>query len=292
MVETKMSRRGALYGATVLLAGAQASKAQAVTRVSGRDARIAWPPLRREPERERHAILLSLAMALVFDSWRVNRRRPERVATYEAEDINRRFGDYIGHNVGALVVSRGGAIVNFALNRSVQPASPVEQAEARAVRAAICIANAARAAEGDLSSRALQGACLYTTLEPSVQVMGILASTRIGQVVYAQDDPPQRLSASGEYDTDTPLTIRATFLPAWDELEDAYRRFAVGAAPSARTGLTFFLETVDAYRIYRNAAVAFAGMVAAHPVNDGILRDAQAFRARWHNKIQAGLRPV
>ena len=63
------------------------------------------------PEQEAHSILLLTTMAMVFDNWGVDQRRPEQVAAYAAAEPDRRFQDYLGHNIGALLVDRTSTIV-------------------------------------------------------------------------------------------------------------------------------------------------------------------------------------
>jgi hypothetical protein len=88
-----------------------------------------------------------------------------------------------------------------------------------------------------------------------------------------------------------PLPIRATFAPLWNDLAAAYRRFVSAAPPGARTGLTSFLESVDAYRLYRRAARGFEKLQTRYAENETILRKAQSFRERWRSDADSGLVP-
>jgi tRNA(Arg) A34 adenosine deaminase TadA len=246
-----------------------------------------------------HGIFLLLAMALVFDGWGVDQRQPEQVAAYAAVEPGRRFPDYLGHNIGALLVDRDSDIICFALNRSVELNSTLEHAELRSVRAAIQKANASRAPNDPPSwsfGSLLQADRLYATLEPCSQCAGVLELARFGSVIYAQDDPGQHHIANVLYNLHqqpgAPLPIRALFVPFWDELVTAYRKFVAAAPQGGRTGLTFFLQTVEAYRIYRKAATYFATTQEKHPANARLLHNARMFRTRWQESVQKGIVPT
>ncbi len=293
------SRRSTLSGAACLFGCAGTAHARTAGSKFACVDLTANPTVTLSPqEQETHCILLLAAMALVFDNWGVDRRRPEQVAAYAAAEQGRRFQDYLGHNIGALLVDRASTIVCFALNRNVQLNSTLEHAEARAVRDAIQIANAAHPpSDGPAWSftSLLQGNRLYATLEPCAQCSGIMELANLGSVIYGQDDPGQHHVANVLYNlnnrTDAPLPIRATFQPLWNDLASAYRRFLADAPPASRTGLTSFLATVAAYRIYRQAATTFATMQVRHAENAAILRDARAFRDQWRDRTQSGAVP-
>jgi len=292
---TVASRRGLLLAGGGLLAatGVRANAQQNCPDLT------TSPPVALTPaEQERHVILLSLAMALLFDGWGVDVGRTERTRAYAYAEPGRRFADYLGHNVGALLVGRDGRIICYALNRNVQVNSTLEHAEARAVRAAIMRANASLPASGAQSwtfGSLLRDDSLYATLEPCVQCSGILNLASVGTIVWAQDDPGQRHIANVIYNLGVqprpPLPIRATFLPWWDELDAAYLRFRADSSQAARIGLTSFLETVEAYAVYRRAATGFEALTARHAANEAVLRDARSFRERWRGGLAAGLVP-
>ncbi len=253
-------------------------------------------------EEERHGLFMLLAMAMTFDAWGVDRTRPELVAAYASVDPARRFADYLGHNIGALLVDKDGNIVNFALNRSVELNSTLEHAEARSVRAAISKANAAQGL-GDARrwsyGSLLKSDRLYATLAPCQQCAGILDVAGVECIVYAQDDPGQHQIVNVLYNLDrgsgsaaAPKPIQATFLPVWKQLEGAYARFVHSAPEGAPTGLTFFLQSVDAYRVYREAAALFSTSAAQHLENAAALESARAFRERWTNKLETGIGPM
>jgi hypothetical protein len=69
-------------------------------------------------------------------------------------------------------------------------------------------------------------------------------------------------------------------------LAAAYREFVGAAPPGARTGLTSFLQTVEAYRIYEMAARAFETLPVSHAENTAILGEARAFRDRWADTLR------
>ena len=297
------SRRAALLAAISACGCAGALRAQAAS--DGADLSAAPALMLTPAEEERHGILLLLAMALLFDAWGVNRSSPTQLAAYANIAPGRRFPDYFGHNIGALLVDRNGGIICFALNRSVALNSTLAHAEARAVGAAIGFANGNRpktATPAWSFGSLLQGDYLYGTLEPCAQCAGIMDLANLGGVVYAEDDPGQRGIVNVLYNlhdrtgqAGAPLPIRAAFLPLWEKLAASYRQFANTAPPGSRTGLTSFLQTVEAYRVYAMAARAFEALRAAHPENADILSEARAFRARWADRLRddpLGIIPV
>jgi tRNA(Arg) A34 adenosine deaminase TadA len=302
MSQQFLSRRSVLGGTGCLLGCTGLVPARgALARAACTDL-LAPPPLRLSPEgQERHSIYLLLTMALVFDAWGVDRTRPELVAAYAAAEPGRRFDDYLGYNIGALLVDRNDAIICFALNRNIQLNSTLEHAEARAVRDGIRIANATRP-PGDTASWSfgslLQADRLYATLEPCAQCSGIMELANLGSMIYAQDDPGQHHISTVLYNLyrqpgmPGPLVpIRATFLSCWGELASAYQRFVADAAPHSRVGLTSFLETVAAYRIYRKTAAVFAAIQPRYASNATTLAGARAFRDRWRGRLAQGIAP-
>jgi tRNA(Arg) A34 adenosine deaminase TadA len=261
------------------------------------------PPLSlSSQEQEEHAIFLSLAMALVFDAWGVDARRADLVASYAAAEPGRIFPDYLGHNIGALLVDAQSHVVCFALNRNVVLNSTLEHAEARAIRAGISRANAERPADGADTwtfGQLLKSDRIYATLEPCAQCAGIMDLASIGTVIYGQDDPAQHhitnvlynLSRLAPKGSDGPLPVRATFAPSWAALAAAYDVFVSGVPEGGRLGVTSFLETVTAYRIFREAAKWFATLRPQFRDNTTILAAARAFRARWQGTVRRGLVP-
>jgi tRNA(Arg) A34 adenosine deaminase TadA len=254
-------------------------------------------------ESEQHSIYLLLAMALVFDGWCVNKTRPEQVQAYAAGAPDRIFAAYLGHNVGALVVDPREGILAFALNRNVELRSTLEHAEARAIRHAINRRNKAGIGGDDLWSFTglLKGVRIYATLEPCSQCAGIAELANLEAVVYAQDDPFQCGVANVLYNLHlhlrsgaaaSPLPIRATFFPLWNELAAAYADFVASKPSHGRTGLTSFLETFQAYAIYREAAERLDRVVVKDPENAIVLEHAQAFRRDRASQLQRGLTPL
>ncbi|HKM63322.1 MAG TPA: hypothetical protein VJY39_12620 [Acidisphaera sp.] len=299
----RLSRRSAIIGAGCLLGCTGAAHGQlAPHQASSPRCPDAAPAVTLSAEeRERHAIFMLLAMALTHDGWGVDRSRPDLVAAYAAVEPKRSFSDYLGHNIGAVLVGRDSQIVCFALNRSVELNSTLERAEARCIRAAFAIANAGLV-PGALPpwtfGRLLQPDRLYTTLEPCAQCAGIMDLANVQAVVFAQDDPGQHHIVDILYNLPrergepaAPLPLAADFLPVWKDLAASYNRFLATALPDGRTGVTSFLQSVDAYLIYRDAAARFADMRVQHRANEDPLRDARAFRAEWGAKVQSGLVP-
>jgi tRNA(Arg) A34 adenosine deaminase TadA len=297
-----LSRRGCLLGAFCPVAGSHLAQGEAAQSGPSCVEITDAPTLTlSSAEEERHLIFMLLAMALVHDGWGVEHSRPEQLAAYAAVEPGRRFPNYAGHNVGAVLVDASSGVISFALNRNVELNSTLEHAEARATRNAIRIANAAAGPAGPERwsfGALLQGKRLYATLEPCAQCAGIMDLANIGAVIYGQDDPGQRGIVNVLYNLqrsgpgNAPLPIRASFTPWWERLATAYGRFAAEAAQGARTGLTSFLETVEAYLIYRDAAREFATIEVRDPDNAAALLGARAFRERWRSHVGEGVAPI
>ena len=173
--QLRLSRRGALLGALSACGCARAASAQ--NSPDRRDLTASPPVALTAAERERHGIFLLAAMALLHNSWGVDQSAPGQRAAYAEIAREWRFTDYLGHNIGALLVDRNGGIICFALNRNVALNSTMAHAEARAVGAAIVRANAASsqgAAPSWSFGALLRGDTLYGTLEPCAQCAGIM----------------------------------------------------------------------------------------------------------------------
>ncbi len=81
--------------------------------------------------------------------------------------------------VGALVVSREGAILGRGFNSPIFTSDPTAHAEIRALReAAVALGN-----------YRLAGCTLYVTLEPCAMCAGAIMHARIARVVYGAADP-------------------------------------------------------------------------------------------------------
>jgi tRNA(Arg) A34 adenosine deaminase TadA len=300
MAGETLSRRRALLCAACAIgfprSGARAEPARRCDDVT------AAPVVELTPvEEERHAIFTLLAMAMTFDAWGVDTSRPEFVAAYASADPGRRFASYLGHNIGAVLVDRHWNIINFALNRSVQLNSTLEHAEARSVRAAIAAANVGRK-PGDPPSwsygNLLKSARLYTTLAPCEQCAGILDIAGVETIVYAQNDAGQHEIVNVLYNlarssgsSPAPTPIQATFSPFWKELDEAYTRFVNTAPKGASTGMTLFLQSIDSYRVYREATTWFANMEARYVDNSSALNRARSFRTTWSDRLEPGVAP-
>ena len=294
-----LSRRGLIAaGACWLCAG---GRGRADPRPSCED--VEAPPLvdLSAAERERHTIFLSLAMTMAFDAWTVDRSRPDLVAAYAQAAPGRPFPDYAGHNVGALIVDGEGRVVSLALNRNVALNSTLEHAEARAVRNAIRVANAKAGPGGPKRwsfGAILREHRLYATLEPCAQCAGIMDLANIQQTIFAQENAAQHHLVDVIYNLQhragaaAPLPIAASFFPLWGRLADAQQRFRIGAEQQGEpAGATAFLETVEAYGIFRDGARLFDDFEAQDAANARSLEAARVLRQRWSAWIVEGVGP-
>lgn len=285
------SRRGLLFRAACSFGCAHLAAAQP----KGLDCAgvTAPPPLSLDAEaRERHEVFLLLAMTLVHDLWGVDRSNPALVAEYAAAEPGRRFADYEGHNIGAVLVDGAGAVVGCGLNRNVKLNNSIAHAEARTIDNAFRLANAAPGGAARWSfGSLLKQHVLYTTLEPCAQCAGILDLANVASVVYGQDDPGQQRIVNVLYNMGTPghpgagvLPVRASFVRFWSALASAFERFEAAAAPG-QAGATRFLQTVEAYAIYRQAAQEF-DTIAVDPANAAALAGARKVRAAWRDALE------
>jgi tRNA(Arg) A34 adenosine deaminase TadA len=290
-----LSRRASLLAACALCCALPA-RAQEATR------RCPPVPVAGDPaaEQERHAVLLLLAMALVHDGWCIDRSRPELVAAYAAAEPGRVFNDYLGHNIGAVLVTPADEIVCVALNRNISCNSTLEHAEARAVQAGTALANAAPLHSTHLNTyhAPLRGDLLYTTLEPCAQCSGIMALAGLRSVIYLQDDPAALgvvnvlyTLSCGTPAAGAPVPVAADFLPFRARLQAAYEAFRADPNAGRFTGTTSFLGTLKAYLIYREAAATFDALRVGHEQNQPLLEAAQAFRKKWRFRMPAGGAP-
>ena len=253
-------------------------------------------------ERERDTIFLLLAMALTFDGWAVDRDRADLVAAFREAEPDREFPDYAGHNIAAVIVDDVGRVVSFALNRNVALNSTLEHAEARAVRNAIRLSNSRAAPEGPKKwsfGAILRRHDLYTTLEPCAQCAGIMDLANLQRTVFAQDDPTQHHLVDVIYNlrrksgAAAPLPVAADFFPLWQRLAEAARLFYERAARTGGpAGATAFLQTVEAYRLFREGAQLLEAHEAENSVNASILEDVRALRRGWGPFIAAGVGPA
>lgn len=147
-----------------------------------------------EEEKEKHNIFMLLSLTLVYDNWCIPKNDHALVETYKKFDPTREFSDYVGHNIGALLVSPKDPIVCYALNNNYLHNNSTQHAEARVVRKGVRLYNRLRFKSGEgLTgySSILQDHTVYTTLESCSQCSGIMDLANVARVIYAQDDPGQ-----------------------------------------------------------------------------------------------------
>lgn len=257
--------------------------------------RVDLPPM-SAAERERHEIFTLVNLALVFDNWCIQRDKAEVVAAYEEAAPGRRFSDYVGHNIGALLVSERHEVVAASLNSNYLHNDSTEHAEARLVRKGMRLFNrlAYRSGAGLYGySSQLRGHTIYTSLESCSQCSGIMDLANLREVVYAQVDPGQGHIGNvlynfhrDERDYGAPLPIKADFLPIFTVIADAFAAYGESLAgpdltSRRRPSTTGFLRSVFAYRAYEEAARRLDGYAAAAAENVEVLAGARTFRDRF-----------
>jgi hypothetical protein len=121
----------------------------------------------------------------------------------------------------------------------------------------------------------------------------------IGETVYGQEDPAQNHIVNVLYNLQqrpgkkrAPTPIPATLTPTWGRLAQAFEQFQAQSKPGAESGVTSFLATVEAYRIYRDASHEFATLEVGAAENAMALQGARAFHAYWQERISNGVAPL
>jgi len=137
-----------------------------------------------------------------------------------AQDADKPFADYLGHNIACVAVDENGRVLDFQFNHNCCFASTVEHAESRLLRRLFSVKDVAAhhrptaaeaAAEGKQSpqagaadddaaakaldryrkvkySKMLKQVTMYTSLESCAQCSGIMALARLKDVVFLQPD--------------------------------------------------------------------------------------------------------
>ncbi len=258
------------------------------------------PPMTEE-EKEKHNIFLLLSLTLVYDNWCIPKNDPKLVEAYKKVDPHREFSDYVGHNIGALLVGPDNAILCYALNNNSLFNHSTEHAEARVVRKGLRVHNRLRFKSGQgLAgySSILKGHTVYTTLESCSQCSGIMDLANVARVVYAQDDPGQghigNVLYSFHKDEEAfgaPLPVHADFLPVFGLIAEAYKKYCESdegilyMRSRPRPGVTGFLTSLLGYAAYRDAVRMFEQLQPQYEKNRQIFHAAMNFR-QSNNRIE------
>ncbi|WFU56833.1 deaminase [Bradyrhizobium pachyrhizi] len=280
------SRRGILVGTLAALYETASSQATATSNTC--QAPAAVEAELSPSDRERHEIFLLLACAMVFANWRIEKSNPYLRREYRKLFPDREFGEYTGHNIGALAVNNRYEIVSFQMNENNYFNSSLEHAEIRAVRDSITRTNARRFRSGEATSGyavMLQGYTIYTTLESCSQCVGAMDLANITEVIYLQKDPGQKdigdilyslHQHEKEFGAPRPIFMATTAESIG--LLSAYKRFLdTGKEKHGRIGMTAFLQTAQAYTAFATAERAFLNYSVRNFINQSIYDSAVAF---------------
>lgn len=232
--------------------------------------------------REKYALYLLLTFALVASRWRIRRSSPEDRKAYAAAYPGREFSEYIGHNIGALLLGPADELLAFEMNEASAALSSLEHAELKAVRVGNRRLNLKRFREGDQPASyasLFDGCTLYTTLESCTQCAGVMHLAGVDTVVHGQTDQVQQAISDKVYQMhrDGPLPaprpIKGDFLPLVPQLESAYAAYQSAASAGGHSiGTTAFLSSPAALRVFAQAQEQLRAFAVQHPQN------------RWHQQ--------
>jgi tRNA(Arg) A34 adenosine deaminase TadA len=251
-----------------------------------------------EEEIEKHNIFTLLTLSLVFDNWCIQKNKPDVVEAYEQFDSNRKYNEYIGHNIGALLVDSNDQIVTAAMNCNYLHNDSTEHAESRLVRKGMRLYNRLnhRSGKGLYGySSILAGHTIYTTLESCSQCSGIMDLANVKQVVYAQVDYGQGHIGNILYNMHrnegsygAPIPIRAEFLPIYSVIQEKWETYAKGLprgielTARKRPSTTGFLRSVYSAEAYQEATKQFESLNPKHGNNASIFEEAIEFRKHFN----------
>ena len=248
-----------------------------------------------EEDIERHNLYMLLTLCMVYDNWCIYKNNPDVVEAYQQVAPDHEFSEYVGHNIGALLVDAEGEIVTYGFNNNHLHNNSTEHAETRLIRKALRIYNRRNYKTGEGESgywKILKGHTVYTSLESCSQCSGIMDLANIEQVVYAQVDPGQGHIGNILYNlhrdeglSGAPKPIKADFLPIFGQIEDAYDHFGgiAQSQGSRRPGATKFLRSTQAFTVYRDAADQLENFSANDERNHALWEKAMAFRVNYND---------
>lgn len=272
----------------------------------------------RPEEAERHRIYAGALATLIVHYW--NGNKEGRGGEYPLNPAPGRphspflLDDYRGHNIAGLAVDARGRILDFDFNHNKLFNSSAEHAEARLVRRAFSLAQlpeTAGAVGEPITARddytTLADVTVYTSLESCAQCSGIMALARVKDVVYLQTDPGMYLIGrilrnltEDALRAPRPIPASAIGLPAFTELDEAFRRFASDTTgppfrvdpsgkPKRSSSITSFLCTTAALEIFERARAHWLDLGEASPLGhpafrpaDGALTNEEALAEARH----------
>lgn len=220
------------------------------------DCYLDMPPYKPTPAQiERDEIFTLLAYAVVQKNWQTDRGPTSR-----------------GYNIGAVLVDSEDKIVCWARNSVGVTANKTQHGEVRLMTNYL----------GNVSTTSsLPGYKLYTTLEPCAMCAGMMTLQSIELTVYGQTDTGyggaiQRLefdsTSCGGYEPYPRRVISvASTTDIRKNLDESYA--------DAPRGITKFLASEDAKKIYDSAFDDFMNYTVSYPENESTLEAAKAFLA-------------
>jgi tRNA(Arg) A34 adenosine deaminase TadA len=248
-------------------------------------------------ETERHSIYSLALMAITLFYWNGNKYGHGVVYPLNepiSEPAGNTAGDYLGHNIAALITDADGHIIDFDFNHNEIFNSSVEHAESRLLRRVFSLCqiqdswDVGQNIVDKYYATELKSASLYTTLESCAQCSGIMALARLKQVIFLQTDPVQycvgnimrNMTEKTDLQSPAPIPAKWFGFPYFDSLDEAYQTF-VGRAPvkqnamvlqrngnetrdSYTTSITSFLCTKAARDIFAQASREFHSFVVQH----------------------------
>ena len=212
---------------------------------------------RTAAELERDEIYMLLAYATVRKDWQTNETRPRR-----------------GHNIGSVLVDPAGGIVFWARNCNAITDNGSQHGEVRLIRNYL----------NNAATSYLKGYTVYTSLEPCAMCSGMMVLTQVTRTVYGQTDPDygdalQRLKfdssklPGGYKPYPRPVISDVSESRFRKALDDAYAEYMAGGG----RGITTWLRSDEAKKIYDEAYEAFMGYRVKFAENQSVLDQARVY---------------
>ena len=174
-----------------------------------------------------------------------------------------------GHNIGSILVDKNSVPVFWARNAVTVLDDSSQHGEVRTIQSFLNCPGI---------GRYVDGYSVYTTLEPCAMCTGMMAMTKVQNVIYVQEDPeyggaPEALKIitfPRQFNTYTPIG-----LPQKTALEQGWSDYKVGKIPEP--SITDYLRSDGAKNIYDSAGLSLSGYVIKHSVNELLKTKILAF---------------